>query len=320
MIKKWHYAGLSLVLLAGLGACNNADENEGEADTDPDNETETATDDVEEGNGGFLWEIEHEDTTVYLQGTIHVGREDFYPLNPQTEDAYEQSDVVLPEVDIVNADDAELAEMMTPAMLPDGQTIEDLISEESYAELERILSENSIPLEMFDSFEPWFIENLLLTIGIQSSELDPNFGVEEYFLSRAVEDGKEIRELESIDSQFEMLSGFALDTQVELLESAIETYDDAGVELDAMGESWLEGDIDAMQEMWKELSDSDVDEEYAYELNDARNLDMSETIDEILQENSGQSYFVFVGSMHLVAEPSIVSILEEKGYTVNFIY
>ncbi|MBM7837178.1 uncharacterized protein YbaP (TraB family) [Alkalihalobacillus xiaoxiensis] len=319
MTKKWHYAGLSLVLLAGLAACNNA-EDETDGDAEPDNETTTGTDEVEEGNGGFLWKIEHEDTIAYLQGTIHVGREDFYPLNPQTEAAYEQADVVLPEVDIVNADETELAEMMTPSTLPDDETIADYISADHYAELEEILSANGIPMEMFESFEPWFLENLLLAIGIQSSDLQDTHGVEEYFLSRAVEDGKEIRELETIEGQFEMMSGFSIDTQVQLLESAIDTFEEAADELDAMGESWLEGDIEAMEAIWQELLDSDVDEEYTYELNDARNLDMSETIDEILQENSGQTYFVFVGSMHLVAEPSIVSILEEKGYTVDFIY
>lgn len=305
--------GLISVAVSLLAACNGAQEDETTETNEPV--------EIEEGNGGFLWKVEHGDTEVYLQGTIHVGREDFYPLNPQTEDAYDAANVVLPEVDLVSADISAFETMMTDrALLADDTTLDELISDEAYEQLEAILTDNGVPVELFQGFEPWFVENMLFAFTIQDSDVEESAGVEEYFLSRAVEDEKEIRELESIEAQFDVLSGFSMETQVQMLENSLATFDEADEELEAMADMWVDGDTEGLESLWGELEDSDVDNEYAYELNEVRNEDMASTIDEILQEDSGQTYFVIVGSMHLVAEPSIVSILEEEGYTVNFIY
>ncbi|MFB4212920.1 TraB/GumN family protein [Shouchella sp. JSM 1781072] len=309
MNKKFGLVAIAAVTI--LAACNDANqENEGEE-----------TVEIEEGNGGFLWKVEQGDTEVYLQGTIHVGREDFYPLNPQTEAAYDAADVVLPEVDLIHADLNELEMMMTErALLADDTTLDELISDEAYEQLEAILTDNGVPIELFQGFEPWFVENMLLAFSIGESNVEESAGVEEYFLNRAVEDEKEIRELESIEAQFEVLSGFSMETQIQMLEGTLETFDEADEELEAMADMWVEGDTEGLESLWDELEESEVDNEYAYELNESRNYDMAQTIDEILQEDSGQTYFVIVGSMHLVAEPSIVSILEDEGYTVDFIY
>ncbi|WP_279512775.1 TraB/GumN family protein [Aureibacillus halotolerans] len=53
------------------------------------------------------------------------------------------------------------------------------------------------------------------------------------------------------------------------------------------------------------------------DLNDTRNINMANKLDEILQNDSGQTYFVMVGAAHVVVQPSIPSGLEEKGYEVE---
>ncbi|AIC92762.1 TraB/GumN family protein [Shouchella lehensis] len=318
MKKKWTM--VTVAALSFLAACNGVDDENEATQTDENDETvETAG--VTDGNGGFLWKIEHEDTDVYLQGTIHVGREDFYPLNEQTEAAYEEADVVLPEVDLVDVDQNEVETMMTGlSLLEEGQTLDELISDEAFEKLEAIFAEYGMPVELVQGFEPWFVENMLLTFSIADSDVDEGAGVDDYFLRRAVDDGKEIRELESIESQFNVLSGFSMETQVQLLEHRLQNMDEAGEELETMADNWVKGDIEGLIETWEDLEDSNIDDEYAYELNEVRNYDMANTISDILQENSGQTYFVIVGSLHLVAEPSIVSILEDEGYTVEFVY
>ncbi|GAF21621.1 hypothetical protein JCM19047_1310 [Bacillus sp. JCM 19047] len=67
--------------------------------------------------------------------------------------------------------------------------------------------------------------------------MDEASGVDEYFLNRAVDDGKEIRELESIESQFNVLSGFSMETQIQLLEHRLQNMDEAGEELETMADS-----------------------------------------------------------------------------------
>lgn len=150
----------------------------------------------ERNDGGFLWKVENGDTTVYLQGTIHVGNEDFYPLNEKIESAYKESDVVLPEVNL-NEVDPSISQtlMMELAMYEDGQTITDDLTKDTYADLEEILQENGMNIEMVQQFKPWFMEILLMEFALEETEYNPEYAVDQYFLDRAAEDGKEIQEL-----------------------------------------------------------------------------------------------------------------------------
>lgn len=300
MLKKFAFMIYVLVALVVLSACN------GESN------------EIEEGNGGFLWKVENGDTEVFLQGTIHLGEEDFYPLNPQSEDAYEQADIVMPELDLNNIDVTESQQLiMESAIYQDGTTIEDDLSEESYEELATILESYGLDMEMVESFQPWYMEMMLLQLILEESEYDAAYGVDQYFLDRAEEDGKEIIALETFEEQMDVLSGFSKEQQVSTLSAAIEGYDEMGAELDELAELWIEGDKDMMMEYEDNYEES---EEYMKGLNEDRNINMADQIHDYLEDDNGETYFVIVGAMHFVEEPSIPSLLEEKGYEVEFIY
>lgn len=279
------------------------------------------TEDAEDG--GFLWKAENGDTTVYLQGTIHVGDEDFYPLNDEIEDAYEESDVILPEIDLNGLDEeALLTTTMELATYEDSRTIRDDLSEDVYGELEEILQEQGMPIEMMENFRPWFLESMLTELALEESDYRAEHGVDVYFLDRAVEDGKEVRELESYEQQMEMLAGFSEDIQIELLENAIVNYDEMNEGLDELVGFWQDGDVEALSGASEAEADESFEgyEEYMEEMNTNRNINMADTIFDLLAEDNGETHFVIVGALHMVEEPSIVSLLEEDGYDVEHIY
>src|SRR5699024_10334607 len=69
--------------------------------------------------------------------------------------------------------------------------------------------------------------------------------------------------------------------------------------------------------------ESEMDEEYRdyiKALNDDRNVKMAEKIGEFLKEDTGKTYFVIVGTAHLVKEPHIRTFLEEEGYNIKHVY
>ncbi|AXF56546.1 TraB/GumN family protein [Salicibibacter kimchii] len=171
-----------------------------------------------DGTGGFLWEVEEGDTNVYLQGTIHLGEEDFYPLQSNTEEAYEEADVVLPEINTNDIDTDDMQSHVMDLATYDGtMTLEDHLPADLYAEVEGTLESLGFEAKMFDNFQPWYIEMLLLQLAIEQTDYDAQHSVDQYFLDRAEEDGKEIVELESYEDQMEMLAGFSDDTQIECL-------------------------------------------------------------------------------------------------------
>ncbi|GAB2544264.1 TraB/GumN family protein [Gracilibacillus alcaliphilus] len=326
-MKKILLSLLTFLLAGLLVACNTGDDNDSE-NNDPMEETaedtngRVETDEAEasgEGNGGFLWKVEHGDTEMYLQGTIHLGHDDFYPLDPAIEEAFESADVVLPEFNMLEVDISE-EELMDYVMFSDDTTLEEVLSEDTYEELGSIFESAGMDVETLNDFEPWYVEMMLLQIGMTMSNVNAQDAVDLYFLERAIEDDKEIIDLESPEQQFQMLTDYSMETQVQTLEKAVQGFDSYPAELDELAEDWLAGDIEAMRSMSEEYEEADINDEYWTEINDNRNIDMADTLDEILQDDSGQTYFVFVGTAHLTIDPSIVTELEDKGYQVEHIY
>lgn len=271
-----------------------------------------------DGPGGFLWKVENGDTTVYLQGTIHVGVEGLFPLNEKIEMAYQEADVVSPEIDIVDFNLFEMQSiMMSVGTYQDGTTIKDHIPEDLYKKLEEKFSELGMPLGLMESYKPWLlaqtIESMLLLQG------DFIEGVDEYFLTRAHEDGKEVIPLETFEEQFAVFADTPEDYQIEMLEAAIDLTAEEYIEqIKGMLDIYMEGD----QEKLLELATGDMrnatehDIAFMRALNDDRNYGMADKIIEFLESGENKTYFVIVGALHFTLEPHIISILEENGYTV----
>ncbi|MDQ0220332.1 TraB/GumN family protein [Peribacillus cavernae] len=315
------YSLLIMVLLIGCASNNSSPLENEELNQQTDTEekaNETALD--YDGDGGFLWKVVNGETTAYVLGSVHLGHEDYYPLVTEIEEAYESSDVILPEINMFEVDitKEEINEM---ALFDDGTTLDEVLSEESYAKLSDIFETHRMNVEDFKQYQPWFVESLLTEFVAEESDLSSEYGVDLYFLQRALEDDKEIIELETIEGQYEMLTGFSMDTQVETLEDYIGAYEDQADWLNRLGYNWVHGNSNR-DSLVNQLSDSfeGVDEEYQQELNDNRNINMANKLDEILQSDNGQTYFAIIGSLHTVIDPSVLSELEEKGYDVERIY
>lgn len=276
---------------------------------------------IESGKGGFLWRVENGETTVYLQGTVHLGTEDFYPLHDEIEQAYEEADVVVPEVDITEVDlSSSMDSTMMHGMYMDGSSIEDHVSEEVYAKLEETFSEYNIPMEIVGSFKPWMLESLVMQMIAE--ELDYMYGVDMYFLERARQDDKEIVELETVSEQFDVLSGQSDRFQEQQLEATLDSVDEFEEMMSELFAVYLDGDEDVLLELLFP-EDEEIDEEYEeymVALNDDRNVTMAEKIKGFLEEDSGKTYFVIVGTAHLVKDPHIRTLLEEEGYDMERVY
>src|SRR5699024_10043409 len=146
----------------------------------------TSIPEIESGKGGFLWRVEDGDTTVYLQGTVHLGTEDFYPFHDLIEEAYESADIVVPEVDVTDVDlFSSLGATAMHGVYFDGTTIKDHISEEIYEKLEEVLETYGMPVDIVGFFKPWMLSMTLNQLVAQ--ELGFMHGVDMYFLERAKE-------------------------------------------------------------------------------------------------------------------------------------
>lgn len=328
-----------LLLSISLIACNSGDgtksdptkdseensEQKDETNKEDEEDTDAPDTTVESGKGGFLWSVENGDTTVYLQGTIHLGTENFYPFHEKIEQAYEDADVIVPEVDITDEEMlSDLGPAISQGMYMDGTTIEDHISEELYEKLEGRMAAYGLQMSVVESFKPWMLDSLIMQLVAE--ELDFMHGVDMYFLERAKEDNKEIIELESAAEQYDVLSGQSDEFQARQLEESLDAMDEFGEMMEELFTVYLDGDEEALLELLFS-EDEEIDEEikeeyeeYMKALNEDRNVGMAEKIQGFLEEDTGKTYFVIVGTAHLVEDPHVRTLLEEEGYEVERVY
>lgn len=264
---------------------------------------------------------------IWLFGSIHVGRDDFYPLPDYVLDAYESSDAIAFEFNIDEFESDMKAQMdaLTPLVYNDGTTIKDYIPEDTYDKAVEIMEENNVYSVALDFYVPSFWSTSIDNCTYIKLEYDVNSGIDRHFLELAQEDKKEILEVESAALQYQILADFSEQLQIYLLESSIEAYNDlenSKKDVNKLMDLWANGDEEELADYLDEEEELQADEVELYEeYNNAliveRNNSMTEYAQELLK--TGKEVFICVGAAHIVGEGAMAQQLKELGYTVEIV-
>ncbi len=265
---------------------------------------------------------------VWLFGSIHVGREDFYPLPDYVLDAYKNSDALAVEVDIIAFEKDFAAQMtaMQELIFTDGSKIKDYISDETYNKAVEILEENNLYNFAMDYYKPSLWSNFIDNCAYMQLDVDMEGGIDRYLLEDAKKSGKKILEVESAALQYGVLGGFSDELQVLLLESSIEAYGDLKAmddDLNEMMDLWAKGDEKEFSEyLSAEGEFEDEEEERLYnEYNQALLIDRNKGMIDYAEKAllSGEEVFICVGAAHVVGEGGMAEELAALGYTVEIV-
>ena len=79
--------------------------------------------------------------------------------------------------------------IMSRAMLPDDQTLADLLSEETYADLQKYCDETGVPLPMFERLRPSLLIITLLSLELQKLGINQE-GIDMHFYGMGKDDEK----------------------------------------------------------------------------------------------------------------------------------
>lgn len=271
------------------------------------------------GSKGVFYEVAGGSSQAYLFGAIHVGTEEMYPLDHTVDEAFSQSDVLVLEVDIVNTSMVEVGlELLNFAKLDDGRKMSDIVPADLFSQLVNLVAPLGLGGEFLDQFQPWYGELLLENLVIQQSGLSPDYGVENYFIERAAD--MEVMGLETVQDQLSPYMLLSDESQILNLENTIDQLSGAGDEIYQIIDYWQDGNIDgfaAMREETLEDAPRESLEAFHRAMLDERDEKMAVAIEELLEDDSGNVYFVVVGALHLVGENSIVDLLRENGYEVE---
>lgn len=264
--------------------------------------------------------------TIYFLGSMHALGDDCYPLPDEIRSAYTNADALAVECDIVtfSQDMQTQLELVYKMIYEDGTKIQEHISPELYENMKSLLEEHNMYMSLYEVYNPIMWSTLVESAMIEQAGLKSELGIDSALITKAHEDGKTLIELETAQSQVDILYGQPDELNEYMLESSVMYFEDQVELLKDMYECWKEGDLDGLMaineaevEDDEEISDElmQMIEDYNYQLIDKRNEGMVEKAIEMLEGD--KSVFYVVGAAHFGGETGLINKLTEAGYTLE---
>ncbi len=264
-----------------------------------------------------IWKLKRDESTVYLAGSVHLLREQDHPLPKAYDRVYKDSDRVYFEVDMAEMDSmATKMKVMTMSMIPDGGMIKDLISEETYAELQAYLDEAGEEMgamaAMFERLTPGMLAMTITSLEAMKIGAIPDLGVEKVFDAKARKDGKPVKGLETTEFQIGLFNRLSKEEQDNLLKMTLQQVEETPKMLGDMINTWKSGDAEGLDQLLNKYFDDEENATLTKILLHDRNASWIQPIEDELK-TPGNAMFI-VGAGHLVGDQSVIEMLEEKGY------
>jgi uncharacterized protein YbaP (TraB family) len=266
---------------------------------------------------GVLFEVSNGANTIYLFGTLHVGRPDFYPLNAAITRPLAAAGRVWFELDF--SDLGALQRMASAGEYTDGTTLDQKLPPALMRRVEAALGRQGTSSGSLHTKKPWAVVAELVMVDAEQLGYSPIFAADIYLATIAQLLGKPISGLESIDEQVAALSAMNDDEQKAEVEAVVATIEDgrSGAELKTLVEAWARGDRTALESAFR-ATEGDLPptlRNMKRRLFDERNAKMADKIASILR--SGTPSYVAIGAGHLVGAGSVVELLRKQGFTVR---
>jgi uncharacterized protein YbaP (TraB family) len=269
---------------------------------------------VQQAAKSCLWTVASPSNKIYLLGSLHLLKQDAYPLAAAIEEAYADSRAIIFETDIgAMQQPAMQARLLEMGVYPAEENLLQHLDATTRQRLVKKMNEIGLPLEQFSRFKPWFLALTLTTLELQRLGYNPAFGVDVYFFNRANADGKEIGFLEPAEFHIQLLGNMAAQSQNDFLSQTLKDLEVVNKLAADLVSSWKTGDSERLNDLlsksFKEYPD--LRDRLLIE----RNKKWAGDIEGAMRQNKNTLFVV--GAGHLVGPESVVDLLRKRGYEVR---
>ena len=264
-----------------------------------------------------MWTMSDEDTTVHFFGTVHLLRPELEWRSPAFEAAFDAADTVYFEVDM-KREDAQgrvMKDFVMRGMYQDGRTLRDTLGAHEETVVEAAMESVGVPLDAFNSFEPWMAAINLSVMKLTADGFDPNAGVESVLEAEAIAAGKSFGYMEDISDQADAFDLMSEAGQIAFLYEGALLLDESTAMLDTLVDEWADGDVAGIGAMVANPAGVGFSDEAYQRVLVKRNENWIPVIEDILDEPG--TAFVAVGAGHLAGPDSVIEMLRAKGYEVT---
>ena len=272
-----------------------------------------------------LWKVERDGTPPsYLLGTIHMTDPRVTAFSAAVENALSSTETVALEVADVSEDatNAAIVKATRLVLFTDGQTLDEMLSDEEYDKVKQTLSGAGLPGEMAAMFRPWVVSMILSVSSCERQKVKDGLPVLDLKIANAARQrGLKVVGLETIESQLGAMAGIPDDQQVAMLRASLKFADRANDTMETLLQLYLSRDMGsawpfhlalAKQAGIGQHSFSDFQKRIVSD----RNEHMRNAALPLLARGR---VLIAVGALHLVGEQGLVALLRDAGYTLTAI-
>jgi uncharacterized protein len=269
-----------------------------------------------------VWRVANAKAPFYLVGSIHALSKKDYPLPAPYDIALKSSTRFLFEFDPTQHAEFQ-KKFEAAAKYPPGQDLRSKISPELLGWLRKNMftvmpnarDGNGERRANFDSqfrYKPWWIAQHLAAPA-SYSKASPSHGLDNYFVDHAIQSGKEISGLESVNEHVAVMGGLSDRDGEFILQDALSQPDNVDKESGRMYKAWRKGDTDSL---W--AGDAHLRTKapgIAARFVDDRNVKWVPRIEAELK--TGKPTAVVAGALHFSGPHSVISLLQKRGYVIE---
>lgn len=271
---------------------------------------------------GALFKATGKGNTLYLYGTIHAGKPDFYPLEPRIRAAMAAAPTLALEIDAARDPAAVMAAFQQHGMFAAGSPGIAALPAERRERIESALKKQGVDPAAVAQMKPWLVTTLLAVADLGKLGYNPALGVDAHLAHLARGGNTRIAELESAQYQAALLNRLPDDEQWRLLEETLENMASGRQLREAreMFDAYERADQKALEGIAHRidtnatLSGKFIRDVVLIE----RNGPMADKVASLLaQENNA---VVAVGLLHLLGKHGLPELLRQRGITVERVY
>jgi uncharacterized protein YbaP (TraB family) len=270
---------------------------------------------TEEAVHTSVWKIQGEKSAVYLLGSVHVLKEESYPLPEAMEAAYKDCQVVAFEADLDEMKDQGKVQdlVLSRGLYPEGVTLSQALPEETYNKLLAATTKAGLPMAQIERLKPWILSIQLTATELNAAGYKQEYGVDHHFFEQAKADEKERVHFETIEYQINLLAGMSDQLQGEMLSQSLDELDQIPVMADVLRKAWREGDAEKLDEILEEQFKDYP--KIKSKLLTQRNRRWVPEIEKLLARE--ENCLVVVGTLHMVGKKGVVQMLRDKGHEIT---
>ena len=267
---------------------------------------------AQEPDQGLLWEISGNGMpqSSYLFGTIHfISNKDYFMTNQMKEKM--KAGQILSTETLMNRYTRN--ELDRNAHLPNGGSIEDLMSPEDYEKVKSFfVNQLAVKRLKFDlnyrQLKPLVLSTTMTLLHLGNSV---KF-YETEFIKLAKRYDMETLGLETVEAEIEAMNHFPLEDQVAALLHSVENSDQHFGDFEELVDAYKAGELENVLQIT--LRPSEDNYQFHRHFIDYRNVDWVTKMEKNM--DLAPTFFA-VGAAHLGGDSGLIKLLRQKGYTVD---